>query len=192
MKSVRYGMMIVSMVAGLVTIASVQAGAASISEKSIELMTSALFQHSSVSDGNNSEGLTQFDLDGTVGYFISNQIEVGGGLHINHQSALDYSTTGFGLTASGFYNFATTGNLIPYAGLSLGFVSHSGDLGGSTEGIIPELVGGIRFPMHDVISMNVFAGYRHVTNALGYDNLSSNDVFIGFGVSWFLKGGIVH
>jgi hypothetical protein len=192
MKKVCYGMMLVSIVAGLAMLAAVQAGAASISEKSIELMTSVNFQHSSVSDGNTSEGLTQFDLDGTAGYFINNRIEVGGGLHISHQSAIGVSTTGVGLTASGFYNFATTGNVIPYAGLSLGFVSHGGDLGDSTEGIIPELTGGIRFPMHDVISMNVFAGYRHVTNALGYDYLSSNDVFLGFGVSWFLKGGIVH
>lgn len=49
----------------------------------------------------------------------------------------------------------------------------------------------MRLPTRDVISLNIFAGYRYVTNTFGAEDLTSNDIFLGLGINVFLKGGVI-
>ena len=136
--------------------------ARSIEAKSVEVDGSLLFQHTSISvdaPGSPSYGVTMFDLNGLVGYFLDPRIEVLGGLTIDHTSDFygNGSTTGIGITGGGRYHFPTTGDIIPYAGASLSFMSHSGGL--DTEFIFPELTVGVRVPFRNVASINGYAGY---------------------------------
>jgi hypothetical protein len=171
-------------------VGSATAQAGSITAKSIEFDTGVTFQHTSVSlDGPGDYGVTIFDLNGTVGYFISPRIEVTGGLLIEHLSVDDVSTTGMGLEFGGYYHFRTSGDVVPFAGIALGFLSHGGDGPDDTELIFPELSGGVRFPFRDVASLNLFGGYRHRSSAFGIDDAGGNDIFLGFGFSLFFRGG---
>lgn len=164
--------------------------AGSIGVKSLELDAGLTFQHTSVSiDGGGDFGVTIFDIDGSLGYFVTPHIEAVGGLLINHESFDDFSTTGFGLKASGFYNFTTSGSTVPFAGIGLGFVNYSGDGPSNMEVIFPEISGGIRFPFRDVASLNITGGYRHRFTAYGVNDAGGNDIFLGFGFSLFLRGG---
>ncbi len=169
------------------------ATAAKIESGSVEFISDFAFQHANISDetGDN-EGLTTADLSAGVGVFASSLFEIVGDLQLNHVSVGDASETSFGVTGGVLLNFATSSEEIPFVGARVGVLTHGGDTPfDATEGILPELVVGLRIPTRDVVSLNIFAGYRHVTNPLGVDEFTSNDIFIGFGVNVFLKGGAI-
>jgi hypothetical protein len=178
----------------VLVLAASGARAASIQPKSLELDTRFSFQHTSVSvdlgDTDADYGVTVFDLNGNLGYFINSNFEVLGGLLINSTSVDDEGLSQFGLLASARYHFSTTGNVLPFVGLGLGFIGHGGDGPDGTEFILPELTGGVRFPFKDIVSMNALAGYRHRSTAFGMDDAGGNEFFLGFGLSVLLRGGV--
>jgi hypothetical protein len=178
----------------LTMVAPLAVQAASIRPKTLEADTRFTFQHTSVNVDlgatDDDYGVTVFDLSVGMGYFIDSRIEIAGDLLIDHTSVDDVSLTQFGLMGSGYYHFATSGNVIPFVGLGLGFVNYGGDGPDDTEFIIPEIVGGVRFPFEDVVSMNAVAGYRHRSTAFGIDDAGGHEFFLGFGFSVFLKGGV--
>jgi len=174
-----------------VSLATAGATAGEIQQGTVEFLSDATFQYSSYSFGGTSDSVTRFDINAGAGYFATSMVEVAGQLRLNHVSVSDESETAVGLTGSVLLNFATSENAIPYVGARLGFLAHSGDTSlDATEAILPELVLGVRLPARDVISLNVFAGYRHLENALGLEELSANEAFFGFGVTVFLTGGV--
>jgi hypothetical protein len=183
-------------VSSIVLLAPIGASAVSIQPRTLELDARFNFQHSSVSidapTGDEDFGDTIFDLDTGVGYFINSRVEILGALVVHHESIDNFDITSFGLKASGYYHFNASGNMIPYVGLGLGMITHGGDsvVLDQTEAIFPELSIGLRIPFEDIVSMNVAAGYRHRFSAFGIEDASANDFFMGFGISFFLKGGV--
>ena len=178
-------------VSSVVLLVPFGAGAASIRPQTLEVDARFSFQHTSLSvDGGGDFGYTVFDLNAGLGYFFNSRWELIGDLIIDHASIDDESLTDFGLSARAQYHVAATGDVIPFAAAGLGFVGHGGDGPDETEFIFPELIGGVRIPFKDIVSINCFAGYRHRSSALGFNDTSGNEFFLGAGFSVFLKGGV--
>lgn len=180
----------------MVLLTPLAARAASIEAKSLELDTRFSFQHNSVSIetdfGDFDYGVTTLDVNLGAGYFFTPNWELLGGLLINHTAIDDASVTDFGLKASGYYNFTTSGSVIPFVGLGLGFVMHNGDYDSDEDDttlIAPEIVGGVRWPFRDVVSLNLSGGYRHEDSPYGFQDGSGDEFFLAFGFSYFLQGG---
>ena len=185
---------ILSTTAVVLALGATSAFATSVAEQSVEVDGSFTFQHTSVDIDNFGDyGVTVFNVNALLGYFFNPQMELLGGLLIDHQSIDDFSTTGLGLKVAGRYHFAVTGNVLPYAGLGLAVVSHGGDGDNDdAEFVFPEIAGGIRFPFKDVASVNVEVGYRHSSNPFGIDDSSGDEFYIGAGFSLFLRGGFTQ
>jgi len=183
-------------VSSVVLLVPIGANAVSIQPRTVELDARFNFQHTGVSvdlpAGDDNYGVTIFDLDAGVGYFVNSRVELLGALVVFHSSIDNLDITNFGLKASGYYHFNASGNMIPYVGLGLGLLTHGGDsdFTDQTEAIFPELSVGLRIPFEDIVSMNVAAGYRHRFSAFGIEDASGNDFFMGFGISFFLRGGV--
>jgi hypothetical protein len=134
-------------------------------------------------------GRTIFDLEPGIGYFFNSNWELLGSLMILHESQGDLDDDHFGLKADGLYHFNTTGTVIPFAGVGLGFLTNGGELNGdNTSIIVPELLVGVRWPFKNIVSFNFTGGYRHITNFRGSDE-SGDSFFLGAGFSVFLRGG---
>jgi len=176
--------------------ASLPASAASIRERTLDLDARFAFEHTSVSidlptGGEEEYGATTFYLNAGLGYFVTSRVEIIGDLLVDHSSVDEFDVTGFGLGARGQYHFPTEGGVIPFVGLGLGFVTHGGDLDNDeTEFFFPEISGGVRVPFEDVVAMNFSVGYRHRFSAYGIEEASGNEIFLGFGISVFLQGGV--
>jgi hypothetical protein len=178
----------------MVLLTPLAARAAAIETKSLELNGFFTFEHTSASidlPGGGSEdiGSTVFDLEPGLGYFLTPNWEVLGGLIIDHQSFGGFSVDNYGLKAEGFYHFNTTGTVIPFAGVGLGFLTNGGDSeADNTSIIVPELLAGVRWPFKNIVSFNFTGGYRHLTDYRGSDT-SGDQFFLGAGFSVFLQGG---
>jgi hypothetical protein len=183
-----------------VLLSPLAARAASIEAQTIELDTRFSYQHTSVSvdlpfGDEEDYGVTLFDLRLGAGYFFTPNWELGGALIVDHTGIDEFGVTDFGFQANGYYNFTTSGSVIPFVGLGLGFVFHNGDLTGDeddTTMIVPELVGGLRWLFRDVVSLNATAGYRHLESPeviFGSVDGTGDEFFLAFGFSFFLQGG---
>jgi len=171
-----------------------QALATSVTEQSVEIDGSFTFQHTSIDiDDFGDFGVTVFNVNALLGYFFNPRVELLGGLLIENESFDDFNTSALGLKVVGRYHFPVTGNVLPYAGLGMGFISHGGDGDNDEfEFLFPEIAGGIRFPFREVASVNVEVGYRHSSNPAGIDDSSGNEFYIGAGFSLFLRGGFTQ
>ena len=181
----------------MVLLTPLAARAAAIETKSLELNGFFTFEHTSASydvpgGGSVDVGTTLFDLEPGVGYFLTPNWELLGSLIIQHQSFSGTGLDHFGLKASGYYHFNTTGSVIPFAGVGLGFLTNGGDTGPNEDSasiIVPELIVGIRWPFKQIVSFNFSGGYRHITNYFGFDGAGGDQFFLGAGFSVFLRGG---
>jgi hypothetical protein len=185
-------------VLALVLLTPLAARAATIQPKSLELNGFFKFENTSATydpPGNapsEDVGTTVFDLEPGVGYFLNSNWEVLGSLIILHQGYGGNSLDNFGLKASGYYHFNTTGSIIPFAGVGIGLLSNGGDRPDDADNssiIIPELIVGIRCPFKNIVSFNFTGGYRHITNYFGWDGAGGDQFFLGAGFSMFLRGG---
>jgi hypothetical protein len=178
----------------LVLLSPLAARAASIEAGSLELNGFFTFQHTSAELDLDPPfedidlGGTVFDLEPGLGYFLNSNWEILGNLIFLHEEFSDFSEDHFGLKASAYYHFSTTGSIIPFAGAGLGILTNGGDLDGDTSIIVPELLVGVRWPFKQIISFNFSGGYRHQTNYLGVD-ADADQVFLAAGFSVFLQGG---
>jgi hypothetical protein len=185
----------------LVLLSPLAARAAAVDAHSVELNGFFTFQHTSATydvpnDGSVDVGTTLFDLEPGLGYFFTPNWEVLGSLIFQHQSFGDASLDNYGLKASGYYHFNTSGTIIPFAGVGLGFLTNGGDrpvIAGeeadNTTAIAPELIVGVRWPFKNIVSFNFSGGYRHLTNYQGFSDASGDQFFLGAGFSVFLQGG---
>jgi hypothetical protein len=158
----------------------------------IELNPSLTYSHNSFSGFAGTDlTTTTVDVSGLIGYFVSDMVELGGGVLVSYES-LDYggpgsavSATAAGLIGGVALNFPTSGNLVPFVRGSAGFVSNSGDLyvDNATTVIAPLLEGGLRVMVGESASVNFVVGYQHRSNAFGVQNQSVDSVTLGVGVS---------
>lgn len=157
----------------------------------IELNPSLAFAHNSYTYGGDSFDITTLDVSGLIGYFVSDMVELGGGLLVSHQT-VDFggpaeSATAAGLIGGVALNFVLSGNVVPFVRGSVGFLSNSGDFseGTMTTVIAPLLEGGVRLMVGRSASVNFVVGYQHQSNVNGLQDLSRNSVTLGVGVSVF-------
>lgn len=184
----------------MVLLSPLAARAATIEPRSMELNGFFTFEHTSATydvpgGGTIDVGTSLFDLEPGYGYFFTSNWELLGNLIIQHQSFGDTGLDNFGLKASGYYHFNTTGSVIPFAGVGLGFLTNGGDRAvneDSASMIAPELVAGIRWPFKNIVSFNFLGGYRHITSYQGFDGAGGDQFFLGAGFSMFFKGGVTQ
>ena len=185
----------------MVLLTPLAARAAAVDAHSLELNGFFTFEHTSATydvpgDGSVDIGTTVSDLEPGVGYFFTPNWELLGSLIILHQSFADTSVDNYGLKASGYYHFNTSGSVIPFAGVALGVLTNGGDRpvidgqeADNTSAIVPELIVGVRWPFKNVVSFNFTGGYRHYTDYQGFDGADGDQFFLGAGFSMFLQGG---
>lgn len=179
------------MLAALLVVTS--ASAASLDKGTVEISYRFGFDHSSYSfDGVDAGSATTVELNGNVGYCITDLIELQGGLLYQH-SSLDpeggESTSGslYGITGSLVFNFKTSGNYVPYILAGLGVVGYDGDdyEDASSSLVLPQLAAGIRLMIKDAAAADFGVGYTHLTNAGGVEDLAANSLMMQIGISIF-------
>jgi hypothetical protein len=176
----------------LVTLVPSLAFAAALEKGTVELSTRFSFSHSSFSfDGTSTGTTTNADLSTSLGYSVSRLVEIQGDVLFNHSSVdpeRAESTSGgyFGFAGDIILNFATDSSVIPYLLGGIGVVTYSGDIYGSeTSMIMPQLQAGIRLMIKSAASVNFGVGFSHMSNALGVEDVSTNALALGVGVSVF-------
>ncbi len=168
---------------------------ADLGKAAIELNPSLAYSHNSVSGFSGLDfTTTSLDISGLVGYFVSDMVELGGGLLVTYES-VDYeglvggaqSATAAGLIGGIALNFASSNNVVPFVRGSVGFLSNSGDLyiDNETTVIAPLLEGGLRVMVGRSASVNFVVGYQHRSDVFGVRDQSVNSVTLGVGVSVF-------
>jgi hypothetical protein len=171
--------------------------AAPLGKGAVEIGPSLAYSHSSYSfSGSSDFSTTTVDVNGFVGYFVTDMVEVGGSLLVTYLSidagpSANASSTDAGLTGGITLNFVSSGNVVPFVRGSLGFTSHSGEasFGSQSTLIAPLLEGGLRAMVGRSASVNFTVGYQHHSDALGVPDESANIVTFGVGVSLFPKTG---
>jgi hypothetical protein len=191
----------------LVLLSPLAARAASIAAGSIELDTRLSFDHNSVDiddalpplfEEDLEYSVTRLEMNAGLGYFLNSRWEILGNLIVDHTGLggdLDGSFTDFGLIGEVLYHFNTSGSVIPFVGAGLGLVVHGGDVGDDDDDttiIVPEILGGLRWPFREVVSLNLTGGFRHEESPFGLEDASGNAFFFAFGFSFFLQGGAVE
>jgi hypothetical protein len=168
------------------------AQAASLSPGTVELNPSFAFNSSRYFlDGTLQFTTSTTDLSGFVGYCVSDRLELGGALLISRLSADPCGGAGISVTSAGLsggvtVNFSSTGKLVPYLRGSLGFLSNTGDVGGSeTTYLVPLLEGGLRAMVGSTASVNFVVGFQHQVHAGGEPDQSANIITLGIGMSVF-------
>ena len=169
--------------------------ASDLGKGAIELNPSLAFSYNSHSGGY--AGLdfttTTLDVSGLVGYFVSDMLELDGGLLVSYES-VDFSAyggrtseTAAGLIGGVAINFPSSSNLVPFIRGSVAVQLHSGDLyvDDATTIIAPLLEGGMRVMVGRSASVNFVVGYLHRSNVSGVQDLTANSVTLGVGLSAF-------
>ena len=182
---------------GLVVIALAGGGSlvngATLEKGTVELTPAVSFSHNSFSfSGNDAGSTTILTGSGILGYCITNNFEVLGGLLVDYfsddsPSGPSESATSLGLLGGIQYNFSSGGQTIPYARGAIGILTNSGQLafGDQTTILAPIFQVGMRVLVGSTASVNFGVGYQHRSDVLGVQDLSSNTFDIEVGVSIF-------
>jgi hypothetical protein len=177
--------------------------AASIEPKSWELNGFVSYQHTSAQAAFFGEtadvSISTLDFEPGAGFFLTSNWEILGTLIFEHQTVsglslgfpgIDDETSSdeFGVKASAYYHFNTSGAVIPFVGVGFGVLGFGGDNNPDTEYTLPEAVVGMRWPVRNVISLNFTGGYRRITT-FEDGRPDTDQFFLGAGLSVFLRGG---
>jgi hypothetical protein len=182
-----------ALLTGLVLGGFSTAGAATLREGTIELTPSLDFSHTSFSFlGSDAGSLTSLTGSGRLGYCLTRRVEVDGELLLDHTSIDPPGSPSVSGTSIGFgggltFNFASSGQTIPFLRFGLGILTNSGDLSTGTETtfLAPAIEAGLRVLVGSSSSVNFAARYVHAENALGDPDLDSNTFGVAIGVSVF-------
>jgi len=173
------------------------ASAATLEKGTIELTPSLGFSRNSFSfSGSDVGSITVLSASGLLGYSVTDHVQLGGGLLVNHQAfsspgSTSDSETSLGVIAGLQYNFSGGGQTIPFVRGAVGVATHSGNLsvGDKTTVIAPALSAGLRVLVGSSASVNFGVGYQHESGALGLQDLGANTFTIEIGLSIFTRRG---
>ena len=167
---------------------------ASLASGTIEYQPSLSFAHDAYSyKGTAILTTTTLDVNGALGYCLSEMFEAEAGLIIQHSSIDDHSgfgtvaNTGYGGTLGLTANLATSSAAIPFLSLDTGVLAYSGDgyTNAETSVLAPAVTAGVRWMIKSSASVNFTLTYEHILNATGSKNVDGNSVLLGIGVSLF-------
>jgi hypothetical protein len=170
----------------------VSASASAIEKKSVEIDVSGGFSHQTFEevDGHAT------NVQARVGILpaLSNKIQLGGRLGLNHQS---FDLGGLGEADGGALradavlrvNLGRSRNMIPFLELGAGVIVWTDEFGRDTNTItFPQLAVGSRMIVHDIASFNLSLGWVNEKNALGLNDFDADSFLLQFGFSVFPKG----
>ena len=133
---------------------------------------------------------SSLQLNSGLGYCVSDQVELYGGLIFQRdtnspENYSSYSATAYGISGQIIVHIPSTGNAIPFVKGGFGVLKYSGDYYDtkSMAKIFPSVGGGLRFLVGDAASIDTSLTYNHVTDYMGEDDLTANQVYFGVGVS---------
>jgi len=165
-------------------------------EKTVELTTSAAFNYNSLSSSGQSLGsTTEMRASLGIGYFFTPMLEMLTAVRLGHTTISPSGTssvtdTELGLGGTLLVNFGTSGNPSPFVGVGVAFQVHAGDLSGNNPTLVaPSLQAGMRFPIGNSASFNMIVSFEHQMDALGIQDVTSNVILFGVGISAFVRGG---
>jgi len=182
-------------VAALFAFGSSALEAAAPGKGSVEIAPSAAYAYNKLSFRGNDDGaVTGAFVDVLVGYYVTDMIQVGGSVLVEHSSidpppgaGATSTRSSFGLDAGVQVNFPASGNVVPFVRAAAGFASNSGSGAFGTESTIlaPIVAGGIRWMVGDAGSVNMGVAFRHEINAFGVKDEDANVFRVFVGVSLF-------
>jgi hypothetical protein len=109
----------------------------------------------------------------------------------SHSVLPDYSATDFGAIFNVVYHFEGKGesDIVPFIFGGLGFVTHSGDVGGADQVtmVLPDIGGGFKVFFTNEATMRAELFYQRVFNAHGWKDVDADELGIRAGVSIFVK-----
>lgn len=114
---------------------------------------------------------------GTLGYFVTDAIEVIGGISLNYFDDEFGSGHSIMLGAGVDYHFNTQSNFVPYVGASIFWGEY--DYGTTFDDFAGEVRGGIKQFLTDNVALKYQVFYR------AYDKADSEDLGVGLGLSYF-------
>jgi hypothetical protein len=175
---------------------AVSVNAGTIPEKTMEIEGRGSFSHDSFSAAGDDVGsTTEMNLSGTVGYAVTNAIQVVGGLQFQRASASpeggdSSSFSGYGARAGARYNFTTQSSIVPFVEAGMSFLAWSGDgyEDAKTTMGLPYVGGGARLLIGNSASINFGGQFERTTNALGVEDMDSNSFGFYTGISVFPGG----
>jgi hypothetical protein len=182
-------------VAGLVAcylaISAPAALAAELPNRTVELSTGLMFTHTSYAvDGNNTGSTTELQVQEGLGYCVNDLLELNGSLVLIHQSVNPRSGTSIGGTSYGFggslvFNFPSKSSIIPFLQGGFALLAYSGDMyeNAETTYVLPSIGVGLRFLVTESASINSGLYYQHISNALGVEDVSANQLYFGLSIS---------
>ena len=162
----------------------------------VELSTTGSFSHQSMSmDGTDAGSTTNMNLEGEVGYSLTRNLSLAGGLVFQHAGISDEagesaSASAYGPQVGARWNFATNSSIVPWVEGMFGVLAYGGDAGEGAETtlLLPSVGGGVRWLLGETASVNFSGNFVRQQNAAGVDQLNSNDIRFGVGLSVFPGG----
>lgn len=189
-------MRILSIATVLVVAFATASVAGELPKGTIELSTTGSFSHQSMSmDGTDAGSQTNMNLTGEVGYSLTRNLSLAGGLVFQHagvspEGGESVSASQYGPQAGLRWNFATKSSIVPFVEGKFGVLAYGGDAsdGAETTLLLPSIGGGVRVLLGETASVNFSGNYVRQQNASGVDQLNSNDIRFGVGLSVFPGG----
>ena len=171
--------------------------AAELTKGTVEFTTAGAFSYQSYSyDGTDLGSETTVNVAGEAAYSVTNHVALSGGLVFQHDGNSPEGVDGtnqssFGPQAGVRYHFTTSSNIVPFVEGKLGLLAYTGDGydDASTTLWLPSVGGGMRVMIGESASVNFLGSFVHQRNAGGVEDVSSNDVRFGLGISVF-PGGV--
>ena len=140
--------------------------------------------------------VTNLVISPRIGWFVSPGLAIEPKLLLVHQSidpdwGGSFSATDFGTILNVVYHFEgrSESDYVPFIFGGIGFVHHSGDVGGADEltMILPDVGGGIKvfFTKSALLRAELF--FQNVTNANGFKDQDATEFGLRTGVSIFVN-----
>ncbi len=121
---------------------------------------------------------TEFNLDLKLGYFVQDNIEVGGLLGIQDNDA--YTT--YGLGGFGEYNFDLESPVSPFAGAALKYLAAEIDDGDDESAVVLTLYGGARYFVSPDVAIFGLAKFEQATEDVYVEDGDLEDTNIGIDI----------
>lgn len=116
--------------------------------------------------------------------FVMDKLAVGAGVGLTRFSSGDFSNTQFSVSPKVAYFFDAGNPVIPYAGLSVGYINYDGD----ADGLVFNLGGGIMLT-RGALGINFEGGIniQRIKFDGRDDSISGNTIYLAVGLAGFLS-----